>query len=365
MLTVALGTSAALPPPPRRAGLAPFLSVLAFGAIAASLLWWAKWSPYSLKLSHLWSTRAWTGHDLMAKAGAPGASPSLSGAWAFTRAYFDAVWMALVAGIVIAAALQALVPSRWLLGVLARRSAHRSALLGGLLALPSLMCTCCSAPVVATLGRRGAPTSATLAYWLGNPVLNPAVLAFLALVAPWQWVTVRLVAGGVLVFAATPLVARMAGRSRPAVAAAAEPEDTEPHLASAPAVFARSLLRLALTLLPEYLVVVFLLGLLRGWLLPLGGHAVDWPLLATVLAATLGTLVVVPTAGEIPILQGLALAGVGSGATGALLITLPAISLASMAMVARALSVRLVVLTAAAVAACGLLGAGLLVALDG
>jgi uncharacterized membrane protein YraQ (UPF0718 family) len=227
------------------------------------------------------------------------------------------------------------------------------------------MCTCCTAPIATALRRRGAPPAAALAYWLGNPVLNPAVLAFLALVGPWQWVTVRLAVGGALVFGAAPLVAKLALRgAQPAVHPAEPGPPVQPPSPSA-VLFARSLARLALTLLPEYLIVVLLLGLFRGWLLPLGAHAVDWPLLATGLAAILGTLVVVPTAGEIPIIQGLALAGVGAGAIGALLITLPAISLASMTMVARALSVRLTLLAAASVAISGLLAAGLLAALGG
>jgi hypothetical protein len=32
-----------------------------------------------------------------------------------------------------------------------------------------------------------------VAYWLGNPLLNPAELVFLALVAPWPWTVTRLV----------------------------------------------------------------------------------------------------------------------------------------------------------------------------
>jgi hypothetical protein len=48
-----------------------------------------------------------------------------------------------------------------------------------------------------------------------------------------------------------------------------------------------------------------------------------------------GVLLVIPTAGEIPILQGLAIAGVAAGPIGALLITLPAVSLPGTAMVGR------------------------------
>jgi uncharacterized membrane protein YraQ (UPF0718 family) len=342
---------------PGLAGLAAFL------AIAAAGLWWAKWSPYGHKLIHLFATPHWSGTSSLEKAGAAGSAPSLSGAWSFTTGYARAVWPGFIAALLIASAVDALVPRSWVLATLRRTGEGRSALVGGLCALPSLMCTCCTAPIAATLRRDGAPTSAALAYWMGNPVLNPAVLAFLAIVAPWQWVVTRIVVGGVLVFGATVLVARLAptGSAPPAVA----PPSAGFALPGAPARFAQTLVRLSLTLVPLYFVVVFALGLFRGWLFPLDAATAHWVVPSIFAAAALGTLIVIPTAGEIPILQALATAGVGAGTIGALLITLPAISLASMAMVARAFSVRVTVAMAGAVAGCGLLAGGLLVLLSG
>lgn len=337
---------------------ASLAGLLAFFALAAGMLLWAKWSPYTGKIEHLWSSPHWTSSDLLDNAGNAGSAPSPAGAWAFTRAYFTAILPALLAALVIASGLQALVPQRWVARTLSRGGNGRSALLGGLVALPSLMCTCCTAPVAVTLRRRGAPASATLAYWVGNPVLNPVVLVFLLLVAPWQWTVTRLLAGAVLVFGASALVARL-DPPRPAEPPALE----DVSLARAPGSFVRSFATLALRLLPEYLVVVFLVGLFRGWLLPLGASAAHWPVLAAIAAAVLGTLIVIPTAGEIPILLGLSAVGIGSGAIGALLITLPAISLVSMAMVARTFSPRVTLAMAGAVAACGLLGAVMLWAL--
>lgn len=78
------------------------------------------------------------------------------------------------------------------------------------------------------------------------------------------------------------------------------------------------------------------------------------------LAAVVGTLVVIPTAGEISILHGLSVAGLALGPVGALLITLPAVSAPSMAMVWRAFGARATLLTAAAVGIAGLCGAALL-----
>lgn len=349
------------PPPPRRTLVTAAIGVCAFAAIAAAGLGWAKWSPYSHKLSSLLNTQVWSGHDLLRKAGPAGSAPSLSGAWAFTRAYLNEVWKGFLAALLIAAAVQALVPRAWLLRAISGRTRRSGSILGGLASLPSLMCTCCTAPIAVTLKRDGAPTSSALAYWIGNPVLNPAVLAFLAIVAPWQWVVVRIVVGGLLVFGATALVARVAGGQEDRTGTEPPSRPAPPfELRLAPANYARALIRLALTLIPLYVGVVFLLGLFRGWLFPLDAGTVHWVVLSTLAAAALGALIVIPTAGEIPVLQGLSAAGAGAGPIGALLITLPAISLASMAMVARAFSVRVTAAMAVGVIASGALAGALL-----
>jgi uncharacterized membrane protein YraQ (UPF0718 family) len=342
--------------PTRRALWTGVAGLIVFAAIFAVTLNWAKWTPYWHKLQGIRATRVWPGHDLLAKAGAARSWPSLHGAWSFAWAYANAVWMAVVAALLIAAALEAVIPRRWLLRVVERRSQLGGSLAGGLLALPSLMCTCCTAPVAASLRRSGASTSAALAYWLGNPVLNPAVLAFLALVAPWQWVVTRIVAGIVLVFLATAAIGRYLGGER-RVAAVEQPSDYQAK--DVPRRFVLALGRLCLTLLPEYAVVVLLVGLFRGWLFPFDGSAAHWGVLAIVVAAVLGAIVVLPTGGEIPIVQGLAVAGVASGVQGALLIALPAISIVSMAMVVRALSVRVTLAAAGAVVVVAI-GAGIL-----
>jgi uncharacterized protein len=230
-----------------------------------------------------------------------------------------------------------------------------------------MMCTCCTAPVAVTLRRSGVSTAAVIAYWLGNPLLNPAVLAFLVLVAPWEWTVTRLVVGLLLVVGGSALVARLTERpAAPEEAVAAIPADDPADgrwLAQAPARFGTALLRLAVVLVPEYLVVVLLIGAFRGWLFPIGADVLGAGLVAVLVAAVVGTLLVIPTAGEIPILQGLAVAGLAAGPLGALLVTLPAVSLPGIAMVARAFGWRATAATTAVVALGGLVGAGLLVVL--
>ncbi|TYB42478.1 permease [Actinomadura chibensis] len=339
----------------------PWAALALFGAVASAGLLWAKWWPYTEKVGGLLDVPEWPGGSVLDKAGDPGAGPTLSGGWEFTRAYFTSVWKAMVVGLAVAAAVEALVSRRWLLRLLGGgRGRYRDSLVGGLLSLPSMMCTCCTAPVVTTLRRRGASTPAALAYWVGNPTLNPAVLVFLAFVAPWQWTVTRLAVGALLVFVVTALVGRLAPDGADAPAAAVPEADDDLAARAAPRRFGRALLRMSVTLVPEYLVVVFAIGAFRGWLFPLDGSAAEWGVLAVVLAAVVGTLVVIPTAGEIPIVQGLTLLGVGAGAAGALLIALPALSLVSIVMVGRALSWRVTFAMAAAVAGCALLAGALL-----
>lgn len=357
-------SSAVLAPRPRRDLLPVVLGLATFAMIFGAGLWWAKWSPYSQKLAGLLAAPVWPGHDLLVKAGRAGSAPSVGGAWAFTKAYSAEVWKGFLVALLVAAGVQTLVPRHWLLRMLRERGRARGSLAGGIASLPSLLCTCCTAPIAVTLRREGAPTSAVLAYWVGNPVLNPAVLAFLAVVAPWQWVVTRIVIGLLLVFGATAIVARFTDRG-PTAFQAPEPAPVPAYdLRTLPVDYLRTLARLAVSLIPIYIAVVFLLGLFRGWLFPLDAGAVHWVVLSVVGAAVLGTLVVIPTAGEIPILQGLAGAGVSAGAIGALLITLPAISLASMAMVVRTFSARVTLAMAGAVMVCGLLAGSLLLGLS-
>lgn len=355
--------SVVVAPRPRRNLTPAIIGVAIFAAVAAAGLWWAKWSPYGHKLSDLLSSPVWTGKVMLNEAGAALSGPSIAGGWAFTKAYFEDIWPGFLAALGIAAAVESFVPRRWVLRTLAHRNHQRGSIAGGLAALPSLMCTCCTAPIVVSLRRDGVSTSAALAYWLGNPILNPAVIAFLAVVAPWQWVVTRIVVGALLVFVGTAIVARWADGAPQAMPEIPEPPKFE--LRDAPHGFLRAFVRLVVRLVPIYVLVVFLLGLFRGWIFPLDASAAHWVIPSIFAAAALGALVVIPTAGEIPIVQGLAGAGINAGALGALLITLPAISIVSMAMVVRAFSVKVTVAVAGAVVACGALAGGLLWLLTG
>ncbi|MGN6607898.1 MAG: permease [Jatrophihabitans sp.] len=338
-------------------------------AIAAVALAWSKWVPYLHKAVTLSGTHTWKGSSILAVGGVHASNaPSWHAATSFASAYFELVWRALVAALLISAAVSAFVPGSWVARVMNRRTKVGSAAVGGLMSTPSLMCTCCTAPVAATLRREGAGTAAVVAYWLGNPLLNPAVLVFLGFVAPWQWVVTRLAVGLVVVVGGSALVGRLVERDaeqRPAAvpADASRPVDGT-WLAGAPRRFVLTLLRLGLILVPEYLVVVLAVGAVRGWLFPVGESGfVHAGVLVVIVAAVVGTLVVIPTGGEIPIVAGLAALGLSLGGVGALLLTLPAVSLPAMAMLVRSLGRRAVGAAAGVVALGGVLAGGLLTAL--
>ena len=331
-------------------------------------LWWAKWVPYLAKADNLAAVRHWSGSAILDSAGRPGAAPSLMGAWRFARVYFEAVWEALLVALVVAAGVDALAPRRWLLAVMDRRTPRSQAVVGGLLSLPSMMCTCCTAPMAVGLRRRGVPLAGTFAYWLGNPVLNPAVLVFLALVLPWQYVATRMVIGVILVFGVSTLLGRMLERptetSEGSLVTACQAESDIMRLRDMPLRYLRSLLRFAMILVPEYAVVVLGVGLISATFSDFGAQATRLGIIALVIAACVATLLVVPTGGEIAVILAAIAAGAGTGLIGVLLIALPAVSLPSMVMVGRTLGWRATGSAAAAVALMALLSGGLLTALS-
>ncbi|MDQ6933469.1 MAG: permease, partial [Candidatus Eremiobacteraeota bacterium] len=102
-----------------------------------------------------------------------------------------------------------------------------------------------------------------------------------------------------------------------------------------------------------YIVIVFILGGLRVWLFPPGLTIHASGLGAVALLAAIGSSFVIPTAGEIPIIQTLMHAGMGAGPATALLITLPAISLPSLFIVRKVFPRKLLLMVFACVFAVG------------
>lgn len=122
--------------------------------------------------------------------------------------------------------------------------------------------------------------------------------------------------------------------------------------------WAKTLARMGLLLLPEYVVVVLALDAAQAFVFPnldFSSVGSGGGLLLALWLAVGGTLFVIPTAAEIPIVQALMSAGLGPLGAGVLFTTLPAISLPSLAMAAWAFPRRVLVGVALGVMLMGLL----------
>jgi uncharacterized membrane protein YraQ (UPF0718 family) len=318
---------------------------------------YVKWVPYYAKAFVAQSQHS-IGASILVDAQGEVPAASWRAAVDYAVAYGASIWKAMVLGLVLGSGLTTVLPARWMARALGRLGA-RSTFLGAVLALPCMMCTCCAAPVAAGMKQRQASVGSVVAWWLANPLLNPATLVFMGFVLGWNWVALRLVFGIAMVLGIAWLAERVAGageRSAVADLPVMGLEETEPTDGLVVR-WAREFLRLALRLVPEYLVLVLLLGAARVWMFPAHGLG-DGPgwIIAMALA---GTLFVIPTAGEVPIVQTLLALGGGSGPAAALLLTLPAVSLPSLAMLGTALDRRTRGVIAIAVVAFGI-AAGLL-----
>jgi len=350
---LAISNPVARPAPASRRDVLPGLGLLLLIAVVGLFI--VKWQPYYLR-----AFTAATNHSIGASivSGSSAAPPeaSLQAAWDYARAYFLAIWQAMVLGLLLAATIESSVPRdlvvRWL-----GASSGRSSLLGGVLSLPGMMCTCCTAPVAVGLRRSGTAPGAATAFFLGNPTLNPAVLVFLLFTLGWQWALLRLVLGVLLVFGGAWAAMRLGGSlaGPTPVEAQPAPTPTGPWLSR----WFRSLGRLIVQLLPEYIVIVGLLGFARAFLFPTAGPDLGNSLPVMIGLAIAGTLFVIPTAGEIPIIQTMLGFGMGAGPAGVLLLTLAPVSLPSLVMVGRALPARLLIGLGVWTAVLGLVAGGL------
>jgi uncharacterized protein len=326
-----------------------------FLLIAILGLFYVKWLPYYDRAFVAAANHSIGSSILMGKAASPPAS-SLQAALDYAMAYGKAVWKAMVLGLLLGSAVQALLP----VDIVAKRlgrTGFGSVAAGGLLAIPGMMCTCCAAPIVVGLRERQASPGAAIAFWLGNSVLNPATLVFMGFVLGWHWAGLRLGLGLLMVYGLGYLVNRMVTPQEEAAAQAQLATLAEsPPAAEAFRRWITILGRMAVRLVPEYIVLVLLLGAARAWLFPhVGpdvGNSIGW----IVALAIAGTVFVIPTAGEVPIVQAMLALGMGAGPAGALIMTLPPITAPSLAMVTRSFRPAVLAAVVAAVVAFGIAG---------
>ena len=155
------------------------------------------------------------------------------------------------------------------------------------------------------LRARNASAGGAIAFWLGNSLRNPATLVFMGFVLGWKWTGLRLVLAMLLVLRLGWLANRLvtpqevrAADDRLALLAQQQVEAGNVVMR-----WLRILARMAVRLLPEYIVLVLLLSAARARLFPHIGPDVTSSIGWIVAFAVAGMLFVIPTAGEVPIIQ--------------------------------------------------------------
>jgi uncharacterized membrane protein YraQ (UPF0718 family) len=175
----------------------------------------------------------------------------------------------------------------------------------------------------------------------------------------WHWTLLRVALGVPMVFGLGYLASRMTA-SEPTLTAGLPVVEPEPRsFAEVVTLWARIFVRMTVRLIPEYIVIVLLLGAARAWMFPHVGPDMGEAWLWIVALSVAGMLFVIPTAGEVPIVQAMLALGLGGGPAAALLMTLPPVSLPSLTMLGRSFPTRLLMVIALSVVAFGIVAGAL------
>ncbi|WP_062105981.1 permease [Bacillus niameyensis] len=330
------------------------LLVVLFILITVTGLLYIKWWPYFNKAILAKDTHS-VGSSILGDLS--NVKPSWQSALDYAFVYFQSVWKAALLGILLGSLIQVLLPTQWLLKLLGKASFGSTAL-AGIASVPGMMCTCCAAPMAVGLRKKNVSVGAALAFWIGNPMINPATLIFMTFVLSWKFTVLRLIFGIALTFGVSFLANRFVKKSQTLDVDQIIPEETPegPFIVR----WLKNLLGMLLYVVPAYVLSVLLLGAGRIWLFPQFSDATADSILAILILAFAGMLFVIPTAAEIPIIQTFMSIGLGSGPAAALLITLPAISLPSLLMVAKSFPKKVLLFVALSVVflgvICGLIG---------
>ncbi|QKJ85509.1 Putative permease [Paramixta manurensis] len=325
---------------------------LLFLVVVVAGLWYVKWQPYYGKAFSAAETHS-IGKSILAN---PAAHP-FRAAWDYALIYFLAVWKAAVLGVILGSLVQVLIPRNWLLKTLGSRR-FSSTLFATVLSLPGMMCTCCAAPVAAGMRKSSVSVGSALAFWLGNPLLNPATLVFMGFVLGWGFAAVRLAAGLAMVLGIASVVQKLTPAATVTLDAPLAGAIVEQDEGSFIGRWASALWILFWNTIPLYIIAVLVLGAARVWLFPHADGAVGNTLWWVIAMAIAGCLFVIPTAAEIPIVQTMLVAGMGIAPGLALLMTLPAVSVPSLMMLHKAFPAKALWLTLGLVALSGIIVGG-------
>ncbi len=273
------------------------------------------------------------------------ATPFLLRPFAIMVNYFALVWHATFLAIMFAGLSTVVVPLYLNRLISPRGASTLRSLIGGVTyAIPQPFCSCCAAPIAATIYRTGTPLVSSIAFLLSSPTLNITSLLLAAVLLPLPFAALRILGGCILILSASYLVATLAGRLPTEEA----PQPPGRIVGFASRVFNRYCLLFQFE--PRHRMAMTPVGLILDWVSSMWRVAkVVIPTLAVgsvvagaivtflpavfvnnvggvMLAAGLGTVLMISTWTEIPVAAILAGQGL-SGPAAALLVTLPVISL--------------------------------------
>lgn len=327
--------------------------IILFLLVAIVGLFYVKWSPYYAK-AFLAASKHSIGASIVTGKSNAAPTASLAAAFAYSAAYFKVVWKAALLGLLLGSLIQVTIPRNWIKKAMGTKGLGSTATAGAV-ALPGMMCSCCAAPVTVGLRKSSASPNAALAFFLGNPTLNPATIVFMGFVLGWNFAIFRIVMGLILVFGISTLASKFLNdESVDRSEVISKMESTE-ESDSVLVRWIKAFIQLSIDTIPAYLIAVTLLGGVRAWLFPAVGPTWGNSIIAILLLAITGTLFVIPTAAEIPIIQTLLTFGLGAGPAAALLLTLPSVSLPSLLLIRRVFPTRVLVFTGVSVAVLGII----------
>ncbi len=297
------------------AGLIIFLTALAG-------LFYYKWTASYKKVDSV-RISGWTGKadDL-----------TTTGVLKSTVNYFGRVWPALVFGILIGAAVRALLSPTWVATMLGQGGAARRQLMGGLAGTPLMLCSCCVTPIFTGIYERGARLGSALAVMLASPGLNLAALLLTFIVFPLNMSLARLGASLAAVFILPAILERIFGSSLKPVKLSAEAADEGPKTAREFAWrFVKNVGYLTVVTVPLIAAGVLLSSLILPASLKMSSGGAVMPLL---LISAISVLVALPTFFEIPLALLLMQMGSPAAAT-AMLVAGPIVNLPSLFVLGR------------------------------
>lgn len=247
----------------------------------------------------------------------------------YTVDYVNTIWFTTALGLLIGGAFISLVPAL-ARGDLSGNGA-RQHLMGVLMGIPNMLCTCCAATTVTGLRKAGAGLLTSLAFFVTAPALNIVVILLAFQLLPFKLALARTLLGVVAAIGVTYAVARLNPHLWE--------EARQLNVLSRREETAIGLLRswigntwgITKMVIPLLLIGFLLIGVFKT-VLPFDtvaryfGEGI-WP---TLVASLIGTVLMAPTFTEVLWVQEFTRQGMGVGPAVALLITLPTVSFPSL-----------------------------------